>query len=171
VNPYIHTYYGHRVHFLRPKPSEIDIRDIAHALCRIPRFNGHTHIPYYVANHLCLCYDNAPQEIKREAFSHDFSESVACDIPSPLKSLMPQYKEIERRLEKVIARKFKLRYPWPAAVKEIDMRMLCSEMRDLTGYEGWSELPFVPFEEKIIPWDSATCKREFIKRCRKLGLI
>lgn len=168
MSPFLHTFYGHRIHFLNPKTSEIDIRDIAHVLCRIPRFNGHTRVTYYVGQHLCLCHDAAPSDIKREAFGHDFSESAACDIPSPLKSLMPQYKEIEQQLERVIARKFKFRYPFPAAVKEIDMRVLVTEMRDLTNQKHWRELPFSPLEEKIVPWDTAKCHREFMKRYHKL---
>jgi hypothetical protein len=167
MNPFLHTYYGHEVHYLNPKVSEIDIRDIAHVLSRIPRFNGHTIKPYYVAQHLCVCYDNAAQEVKKEALAHDFSEAFACDIPSPLKSLLPQYKDIEQRLERVIAKKFNLVFPFPAGVKEIDMRVLVTEMRDLTTFKGWKDIPFTPLDKKIVPWNSSRAHKEFMDRYNK----
>jgi 5'-deoxynucleotidase YfbR-like HD superfamily hydrolase len=168
MSPFIVTRYGKQINFLSPKASQIDIRDIAHALSRIVRFNGHTIKPYYVAQHLCLCHDQAPTEVKREALGHDFAEYAACDIPSPLKALIPQYVEIERRLEEVIARKFRFRYPWPALVKEIDHRALLTEMRDLTDRQDWKQYPAAPFDEVIVPWDSARCHREFLKRFNQL---
>jgi 5'-deoxynucleotidase YfbR-like HD superfamily hydrolase len=168
LNPFIITRHGHEIDFLKPKASQIDIRDIAHALSRIPRFNGHTVRPLYVAQHLCTCHDHAPAEHKREALGHDFAEYAACDIPSPLKVLIPQYAEIEQRLERVIARKFRLTYPWPAVVKEIDLRALLTEMRDCTTRTDWREYPVQPFEERIESWDSARCHREFMKRYRRL---
>lgn len=45
------TYTGHYVWPLDPKPHDINVSDIAHALARINRFNGHTAIPYSVAEH------------------------------------------------------------------------------------------------------------------------
>ncbi len=168
MTPYITTRYGHQVHFLKPTPRSIDIRDIAHALSRICRFNGHTIKPFYVAQHLCSCHDHAPTEVKREAFAHDWQEALCTDCPTPLKDLLPQFKEIEKRLEVVIARKWRLTYPWPAAVKEIDQRALLTEMRDLTYRTDWREYPSTPFDERIVPWDSAKCHREFMKRYRRL---
>ncbi len=166
--PYITTRYGHQVHFLKPAPRSIDIRDIAHALSRICRFNGHTIQPYYVAQHLCICHDHAPAEVKREAFAHDWQEALCTDCPTPLKVLLPQFSEIERRLERVIARKWHLTYPWVAAVKEIDHRVLLTEIRDLTHRKDWRDYPAAPFDERIIAWDSAKCHREFMKRYRHL---
>lgn len=168
MNPYVTTRYGHKVHFLNPKPSEFDIRDIAHALSRIPRFNGHTIKPYYVLQHVCICCDAAPENAKREALAHDWAEAYESDLPSPLKVLVPQYRDIEQRLERAIARRFNHRYPYPEAVKEVDMRLLITEMRDLTSRHDWKTLPFAPLAEKIMPWDSAKCKREFYRRYHAL---
>lgn len=168
MSPYIITRYGHKIHFLKPQVSEIDIRDIAHALSRITRFTGHTIEPYYVAQHVCLCSDLASSDFKREAFAHDFGEFACSDIPSPLKSLLPQFTEIEARLEKVIARKFGYRYPYPSAVWEVDMRLLVTEMRDLTYRQDWREFPYSPLDNRIEAWDSDKARREFLKRFHKL---
>lgn len=168
INPFIMTHWGHKVHFLRPKTSEIDIRDITHALSRIPRFNGHTIEPYYVLQHVCLCCDAAPAHAKKEALAHDWAEAYEADLPAPLKSLVPQYQDIEKRLERTIARKFKHQYPYPDAVKEVDMRLLVTEMRDLTRRCDWKEIPFAPLDEKIVPWSSQKCQEEFDKRFKLL---
>lgn len=168
MNPYIITRHGHQVNFLRPQAAQIDIRDIAHALSRIPRFNGHTIRPLYVAQHLCHCHDLAPTEVKREAFGHDWAEAFCTDSPSPLKALLPQFTEIEARLERVIARKWRMTYPWPGAVKQVDLRMLVSEMRDCTYRKDWREYPVEPFDLRIVPWDSKRCEREFMRRYRQL---
>lgn len=168
MSPYIITRFGHKVHFLRPRPEQIDIRDIAHALSRICRFNAHTIHPYYVGQHLCLCHDHAPTEARKEAFAHDWQEAFCTDCPSPLKALMPQFSEIEHRLERVIARKWHLRYPWSATIKDIDQRALLTEMRDLTNRKDWREYPNTPFDERIVPWDSTQTHREFMKRFRRL---
>jgi hypothetical protein len=168
MNPYIITRHGHKVHFLKPRPEEIDIRDICHALSRIVRFNSHTVYPYHVAQHVCLCADAAPDDCKREAFAHDWAESFVGDCPSPLKVLIPQFSTIEERLEKVIAHKFHFRYPYPSAVKEVDMRLLVTEMRDLTPRIDWRDYPFTPLSERIEPWDEAKCRREFMKRFKRL---
>jgi hypothetical protein len=168
MNPFIITRYGHKIHFLKPQISEIDIRDIAHSLSRIPRFNGHTIKPYYVAQHVCLCADAAPEECKREAFAHDFQEYACADVPAPLKSLLPQYAIIEARLEKVISRRFHYRYPYPPGVREIDMRLLVTEMKCLTRRIDWKQYPFSPLNLIIEPWGEERCHREFMKRFRRL---
>jgi hypothetical protein len=90
------------------------------------------------------------------------------DCPAPLKGLLPQFSEIEQRLERVIAKRFGFRYPYPPAVKDIDMRLLISEMRDLTRRSDWRDYPFTPLDIRIEPWDEARCRREFMKRYRKL---
>jgi hypothetical protein len=45
------TYSGRHLWPLDPRAEDIDLVDIAHALARINRFNGHTGVPYSVAEH------------------------------------------------------------------------------------------------------------------------
>lgn len=168
MNPFIITRYGHRIHFLRPQPVELDIRDISHALSRLVRFNSHTLEPYYVAQHVCLAADVAPIECKREAFAHDWAEAFVGDSPAPLKTLLPSFAEIEARLERALSRKFGYRFPYPSPVKDVDMRLLVTEIRDLTHRSDWKDYPFTPLDDEIVPWDTAKCQREFMKRFRRL---
>ena len=141
---------------MAPKPSEIKLEDITWALSRMPRFNGHTQgeTPYSVLQHLCHCHDAAPEGHKREALSHDFSESMISDICSPAKAILPQYRELERRIEIAIANKFKLRYPWSPEVKTVDLTLLSTEMRDLMKHSDYTNLPYPPLNMRIKPWSA-----------------
>lgn len=165
---WIRTYSGGKFSFIHPKAKQIKLEDIVHSLSRIGRFNCHTKIPYSVLNHLILCHDAAPKEFRREALCHDFSEAFLCDIPSPLKALIPQYKEIEIRVEKVIAKKFKLKFPFPAEVKIVDLTVLCTEQRDLMRGKDYKDSLYKPFKNKIIPFGVEESKKEFYKRYYKL---
>lgn len=166
--PWIRLRHGGQFHFINPTIEEIDIRDVAWSLAGLPRFNNHTFKPYYVLQHLCLCHDIAAPQNKKETLGHDYAESVMNDVNSPLKSLLPDYKQIEVKVEKVFAKKFKLKFPFPAEVKVIDLTLLATEMRDVLKCGDWKGLPYKPLPEKIIPWDTARCRREFYKRFYKL---
>ena len=48
---WIQTYSGKKFYPLDPRPEDIDIRDIAHALSLNCRFNGHCRCFYSVAEH------------------------------------------------------------------------------------------------------------------------
>jgi len=163
---FIRLHSGIKFHFLNPKKNEIKIEDIIWALSRMPRFNGHTQgeIPYTVLQHLCHCHDAAPEGHKREALCHDFSEAYICDLANPVKAIMPQYRDLERRIEIAIANKFKFNYPWSPEVKVVDMTLLATEMRDLMKHADFTRLPVTPLNIKIKPWNSKKTRTEFMKR-------
>lgn len=109
----------------------------------------------------------APDEHKLSLLLHDSQEFACADVNSPLKSLLPQYKEIENRAEKVIAKKYGIPYPHPPIVKEIDIRMLVTEMKQLIRGDDWKHAPLQPFDIKLPCWNFAKAKREFLKRFRQ----
>lgn len=132
----IQTYTGKRIDILSVDPSKIDPVDIAWSLSGIPRFNRHLRKDYYVAQHCLLCASIAPESVKLEALLHDASEYIIGDLSSPLKraidSMAPGVvKKIEGGVHSAIALRFGLVYPYPAPVKDIDIRMLATERRDL----------------------------------------
>ncbi len=86
------------------------------------------------------------------------------DIVSPCKALLPDYCVIEQRVEKVIARKFGLRYPFPAPVKTADLIALATEMKQLTNRRDYRDLPFAPAEVTIDIWSPEQTRIEFMKR-------
>lgn len=108
------------VDVLDPKPEDIDIQDVAHALSRVARFTGHTSGPrgYSVAQHsvlvaLVAMLDAPPAAAvlaARLGLLHDASEAYLADVARPLKHhpSMAPYRAAEARLESVILARFGL---------------------------------------------------------------
>lgn len=148
---WIQTFTGKQFYPADPRPEDVDIRDIAHSLSHICRFNGHCSRHYSVAEHsilvaLHVAWDDAHSETRAQdtlaALLHDASEAYLCDIPRPLKRMpeMAPYRAMEANVERVIAERFGLPYPMPAIVKRHDERALATEYRDLvlSKHHGWS---------------------------------
>lgn len=73
--------------------------------------------------HAYFLQRSRPQH-KLSALLHDASEAYLCDMPSPIKAMMPQYSEIENRLMAIIAQKFGFAWPLSPEVKDIDTQRL-----------------------------------------------
>jgi len=123
----IRTVSGKYINPLDPDPECILIEDIAHALSMQCRFGGHTKIFYSVAEHSMDVARRVWEVDKLAALLHDASEAYLMDIPSPVKSQIPNYKEAENRLMEVIAKKFGFEYPLPQMVKMADEKALVYE--------------------------------------------
>ncbi len=93
---FIATITNKRIYPFSLDKSEIDIEDIAHALARICRFNGHLRYHYSVAEHSVnvaeeLKLRGASKELRLFGLLHDASEAYIADIPRPLKDWIPEY--------------------------------------------------------------------------------
>lgn len=121
----IRTVSGIYVNVFDPKPEMFCINDIAHALSHQCRFGGHLPMFYSVAQHSinCALLINDPA-LKLDCLLHDASEAYLLDIPSPIKSGLSNYKEIENNLMVVISSVFRIKWPLLDQVKEIDKTML-----------------------------------------------
>ena len=86
-----------------PAASEFTIGDIAHALGRVCRFAGHTNRFYSVAEHCVHVARLVPLSLMRPALLHDASEAFIGDVTRPLKAMLPDYREIEARVEDAIS--------------------------------------------------------------------
>jgi predicted RNase H-like nuclease/5'-deoxynucleotidase YfbR-like HD superfamily hydrolase len=146
---YITTYSGHEFSPLAPDADAIDVRDIAHALARIGRANGHFSEFYSVGQH---CLDCAREALARgygarQAFFcllHDASEAYMSDITSPVKKHLRQYIAVEDRLLDLIYDKYipgGIRPREQRIVKEIDNTMLYYEFLNLKGEKMSDEEP------------------------------
>ena len=121
----IRTVTGIYINVFEPTEEMVCIEDIAHSLCQQPRFGGHLPSFYSVAQHSLNCsYLIDQPELKLAALLHDASEAYLMDIPKPIKSGLTNYKEIEDRLMKVIAKKFGFDYPLNDEIKKVDEMML-----------------------------------------------
>lgn len=148
------TASGRRVHVLDPKPDEIVIDDIAHALSNLCRFGGHSRDFYSVAQHSVIVSQNVPEKIAREALLHDAAEAYLGDVIRPLKQSLPHYREIEGMWEDVIGFAFALNQTDEvrAVIKDADMRALLTERRDVAP-SAWSEHPWKQDEQGYVPFD------------------
>ncbi len=139
---------GRRLDLLAPDPADIDIRDIAHGLARVARWNGQTtgaHA-FSVAQHAVVVEEIAnalnpgwgnPERLA--ALLHDSAEYVIGDLISPFKTAIGlDYKSFENRLMAAIHRAFGLPDALPEsvthAIKAADRVAAYFEATRLAGF-------------------------------------
>ena len=163
---------GRSFDFLNPDVNSFTIEDIAHALGQLCRFNGHTKKFYSVAQHLVLCSYLVPQEHALAALLHDAHEAFVGDVVTPLKALLPEFKKLEDRIEEVVLSKFGLPFPLDPCVKKADLKMLCTEKRDLVSSNAsgsWDILIGIePMNDIILPQNPVEATYTFIERFYEL---
>ena len=136
---YKETYTGIAFVFAAPTVEMVEIEDIAHALSMVCRYTGHCQRFYSVAEHSAIltrwARDNIPQTIDKKdlltVLLHDAAEAYIADVARPVKAILSQYRELESRIERVIAEKFGTIYPFPDWIKDIDTRILVDERAQL----------------------------------------
>lgn len=161
---WIETSSGLRVDFINPDPSQIEINDIAWALCRQARFVGHTnHVPMLsVALHsiwVCKYLQEKTGDplIAMHGLMHDAHEAYTGDIPSPLKNLpaiRSHIKEVEERLQDAIYKALglpKVSDEVQAMIKEADAQALSVEAYAFLESKGedWPLQAITPFTKSI----------------------
>jgi 5'-deoxynucleotidase YfbR-like HD superfamily hydrolase len=167
---YICTYLGNRFYPLEGLIDAIHLEDIAHGLAYQCRFNGQTSEFYSIAQHSLMVADIVPPELRFAALLHDASEAYLGDVVKPLKALLPNYKDIELRVEKMIAAHFGIADMFDPRIKQADMIALATEKRDLMPHsaEDWSYLRgFEPLPEAIDPMSPQQAKRAFLIEVNK----
>jgi hypothetical protein len=137
--PCILTRSGQDFYFLDPSPEDIIIDDVAHALSLQCRFNGHCQDFYSVAEHSVwvsryLERTYGDKELALCGLLHDAAEAYLGDVVSPLKKLLPEYVRIESNIERCIASRFGLVYPFPKEVYEADRAALAEEFSSLAPF-------------------------------------
>jgi hypothetical protein len=152
------TNSGLLINVFEPTEDMICIEDIAHGLSNQCRFAGHIKRYYSVAQHSVLCMRMATKDNKLAALLHDGTEAMICDLPSPVKRRMPEYKKMEDKLMIAIAKKFNFEYPFDKEIKIIDMEMLQIEWDNLVETN----------DKDFICWSPAKAKRIFLKEYHKL---
>lgn len=131
----IRTQSGAFVDLVNPQPETIIIEDIAWGLSGVMRWSSQSKTNIPVAVHCLRMLElNHDPNLGLEMLMHDASEFILCDIPSPLKNLLPGYKIIERRLMQVIADKFHLVYPFDESVKTLDLLLQDEEWDNFRYY-------------------------------------
>lgn len=160
---YIMTASQRRFWPLDPRPAEVHLYDIAHALAHKGRFGCHAQRLYTVGEHT-LGVANVAREFARRqgvdqditwahAIVHDAEEAYLPDIPRPIKRFLPGWPRVAARVQDAILEAIGLGPP-PAEVYEIVQRaddiMLVIEARalwdgfDKTAWEGGLPNVIVP---------------------------
>ncbi|MCW5830179.1 MAG: metal-dependent phosphohydrolase [Deltaproteobacteria bacterium] len=169
--PSIMTRSGRFIRFDDPDPDTIDIGDIAHGLSHLCRFAGHTREFYSVAEHSVYVANLCPPELQLRGLLHDAAEAYVVDLPKPLKRIIPEYREIERKVMAAVCQRFGLPEEEPATVKRADLIMLVTEARDLCG-PGWEEwgIRQAPLPERLAqPLHPELARTLFLEKFRSLA--
>lgn len=147
---WIQTHSGKAFDVTRPEPGDVVIEDIAHALCMLCRFNGHTDRFYSVAEHSLLvlrCCETCSPATALTALLHDAHEAYTGDLADPLKRhawLMDSggtwtWSSLEDGVQVAILIGLGLRDLVPRIdgdrylINKADRRALATEKRDLLG--------------------------------------
>jgi hypothetical protein len=153
-----------------PRPHEVFIEDIAHALAMICRFGGHCRRFYSVAEHSVLISRAAAPEHKLWALLHDAPEAYIGDTIRPLKKHLNGHRQAEQKIMRAICVRFNLHLELPASIKALDLAILMDE-RDqamMVPPEPW-DVDAAPLGVKLEFWKPARAEREFLRAFKKLG--
>ena len=161
---YITTYSKIHLTPLEPKMEQIRIEDIAHAQSLMTRANGHFPEFYSVAQHSIAC---AKEAMAREyedktvlaCLIHDASEAYLSDITRPVKTVLEEYRRIEKVMQDIVFKRFLGSVPSDdemVKIKDVDDTCLYYEFLHYMGEELSENAPekksemqfaFLPFKE------------------------
>lgn len=162
---YIRTYSGVKFWPLEPSAKDIKPKDIAHSLAQKVRWQGHCSRFYSVGQHslrvaraarIYATLMELPEEecdlIYMYGLLHDANEAYLPDIPTPLKPLIKGWKKIERHLDSVIIKSFKLAQmstEHRRIVKMADKALLQMEADELFERNIKDHHPHWPLPERL----------------------
>lgn len=162
VSPCIQTYTGRKFWPLDPRPEDVCIEDIAHALSLKCRFGGHCKRFYSVAQHSVLVCNTlnanggrSSPTLLMQGLMHDAAEAYLPDFPSPIKgafsvpmnpAVIFSVGNLESLVLNAIIKALDLpKLPWNDKVKRADLAVLHRERLDLMHdgfeWEGLTEPP------------------------------
>ncbi len=132
LGDWMQTYTGRQFWPLDPRPEEIFIEDIAHALSMQCRYAGHCLRFYSVAEHsVLLARAMGNSADARWALLHDASEAYLVDVPRPVKPHLAGYRDAEDLVMRAVAARFNLPPDMPPLVHEGDNRIIADERDNL----------------------------------------
>ncbi len=170
IGDWMTTFTGRKFWPLDPRPEEIYIEDIAHALSLMCRFNGHCAFHYSVAQHSCYVAELVAKREPKYALTallHDAAEAYLADIIRPVKRFLLGWQEIDSKVMHAIVARYNLaRYPMPEVVAWADNVMLAVEHRDIIPSDHeWSVDVFLPeaTRQKILEMSPSLAEALFLQ--------
>ncbi|KKN17534.1 hypothetical protein LCGC14_0964920 [marine sediment metagenome] len=167
---WIQTFTERQFWPLDPKPEDVCIEDIAHALSLTCRYGGHCKRFYSVAEHsihvAAGVWAAGGDYLERlRALLHDAGEAYLCDVPRPVKPCLPGFAAVEARIEAVIAETFNIgTLVKSPLIKEIDTRILVDEVGVLMGKRvNWHRKFGPPVGVAIPAWAPEDAEGTFLR--------
>lgn len=154
---------GNMFSFQDPDPTVLDMEELAHVLSNICRFSGHVRHFYSVAQHAVNASRIVAPEFAKAALLHDTAEAFTNDIVTPLKHIVPLFRDLERVIESRMADHWGFQYPLPEEVKWADLAMLKIEKEVLKpSATDWSVLEGIEIDHirelvmvgPMSPWEA-----------------
>lgn len=165
---WMQTYTGLRFWPLNPRPEDVDIRDIAHALSMQCRYGGHSLRFYSVAEHCVHIARFVSPANALWGLLHDAAEAYLADVPRPLKRHLPGYKEAEAKVMAAICQHFDLPPEMPAEVHAADNRILSDEVHQNMSPMPWHSKHNEPIGVVIECWPPEVAEANFLEAFRDL---
>lgn len=165
---WIQTFTGRKFWPLDPRPEDVCVEDIAHALSLLCRFGGHCVRFYSVAEH-SLYVSQHSGEHTLWGLLHDASEAYLVDVPRPLKKDLANYREIETGLQRTICEAFGLDAEQPDAVAHADLAILMTERLQIMtrAPEPWASDTY-PLDVRIGCYPPYTAEMAFLETFHRL---
>ncbi len=172
------TFLGRAIDLKNFQAEDVYIKDIAHALSNICRYNGHTKFHYSVAQHSYLMWKYSKQfdrDLQLLVLLHDAHEAYLGDLTRPLKEVLKStvfvesYDDLANRIQRKIHEKVEVTYDSDQKVlaKQIDNRILLNEKQETMNtqlYRWGVEEIYVMLEMKEIKkWSPKKAERKFLK--------
>ncbi len=175
MNPrgdWIQTAGGRQFWPMDPRPDEVFIDDIAHALSMLCRFGGHCLRFYSVAEHCVLMARAATdRHTALWALLHDASEAYLVDVPRPLKPFLIGYDEAEAKIMRAVEYRFKLHLGLPDIVKRMDHAILMDEqLQNMAPAPVKWSTDAEPLGVRLKFWSPEQARLEFVEEYWRLKL-
>lgn len=167
---WIQTFTGRQYWPLDPRPEDVSLYDIAHALSLLCRYGGHCREFYSVAEHSVLVSRVVPERFALQGLMHDATEAYCVDVPRPLKRFLPSYEHVEHVNWVAICQAYGMPVELDETVHAADNSVLVAEMRVLmrqTGHD-WSLQGVEPADVRIRCLQPSEAEWEFIARFKEL---
>jgi hypothetical protein len=179
----LQTYTGRAYYPIDPRPEDVDIRDIAHALAMLCRYTGHCRDFYSVAEHsVHVSYvvqrearaghylESDVTDLAFQGLMHDASEAYVADIGRPLKPYLSNYHEIEALNWEAIAARFCLPLQLHSSVKRVDDGICLTEKKAIMGPSPmpWDAKLGDPVASTIMCWSPKHAEARFLARFNEL---
>lgn len=182
---WIHTRHGLAFDLLDPRPEQVSILDIAHALSMICRYTGHAREHYSVAEHSVFVAQHVLEETGDRALAwaglvHDAHEAYVGDVASPIKVALRAHARkpttafdvLDALVAGVVRGALGAPVTMPREIKHADLRMLATEAPQLLAWpptRPWVELPAPYPMRRLECWEPREARRRFLSSVVELG--